>query len=110
MQMEMNNMASPSPHPRTNKIPHPQPLAPQHQKLLTESAISPEVAHARGYRTVTVKAELKRLGFWHAQCRVPGLLIPIHDVTGKLATYQLRPEEPRTRQEKPVKYETAGGS
>jgi hypothetical protein len=32
-------------------------------KLVTESAIKPGIARARGYRTITTKAELERCGF-----------------------------------------------
>ena len=52
-------------------------LLPQHQQVLDDSAISSEVVSVRGYRTVTVKAELRRLGFKDNQCRVPGLLIDL---------------------------------
>ena len=45
---------------------------------------------------------------------VPALLIPIHDPTGRVATYQLRPDEPRTVKGKTktrtLKYETPKGS
>ena len=85
-------------------------LQPQHQHLITASGISPDVAKARGYRTVTTKAELKRLGFGDAQRRVPALVIPIYNVHGKVATYQVRPDEPRTRDGKPIKYETKARS
>lgn len=38
-------------------------LLPQHAELIKHSAISPEVAAARGYRSVTTKAQLRQLGF-----------------------------------------------
>jgi hypothetical protein len=85
-------------------------LLPQHEKLIRESAISPEVARARGYRSVTKKAELESLGFSRKQCLVPALLIPIWDVRGEPATYQARPDSPRVRKGKVVKYETPEGS
>jgi len=85
-------------------------LLPQHVELLEKSAITPKVAKARGYRSVNSKAELDRLGFSSAQQLVPGLLIPIHNVAGEIANYQLRPDEPRIRDGKPVKYETPAGS
>lgn len=86
-------------------------ILPQHQELLTASAIAPEVASARGYRSVTTKSELGRLGFSPKQQNVPGLLIPIHDSHGKIATYQFRPDQPRIGDKgKPIKYETPKGS
>src|SRR5947208_8017492 len=80
-------------------------LLPHHERLLRHSAIAPEVARARGYRSVTTKAELEALGFGRAQRRVPALLIPVFSVTGEIATYQIRPDEPRIA-DKAVKYET----
>ncbi|MCH7626278.1 MAG: hypothetical protein IIC83_10170 [Chloroflexi bacterium] len=68
-------------------------MLPQHAALLAASAISPEVAAARGYRSVETKADLERKGFSRAQRNVPGLLIPIYDSTGEFATYQYRPDE-----------------
>lgn len=81
-------------------------LLPQHQALIDASAVSPEVAAARGYRSVTTKADLARLGFGAAQRNVPGLLIPIWNAAGELATYQLRPDQPRIKNGKALKYET----
>lgn len=85
-------------------------LLPQHQELIRASAISDEVADARGYRSMTIKADAGRLGFGGAQQNVPALLIPVHSVTGEVVTYQLRPDSPRIRDGKPVKYETPSGS
>jgi hypothetical protein len=85
-------------------------LLPQHADLLAASSITPEVAQARGYRSVRKKAELGRLGFNPGQCLVPGLLIPVHGAAGGVVTYQLRPDVPRIKDAKPLKYETPGGS
>ncbi len=86
-------------------------LLPQHQKLIDDSAILPEVAVERGYRSVRTKAELKRLGFGDTQCNVPALLIPVRNVHRDLAIYQARPDQPRIgKNGKPIKYETPGGS
>ena len=85
-------------------------LLPQHAALLTASAISAQVVHSRGYRSITVKAELTRLGFSDRQARVPALLLPVHGVTGEIALFQIRPDEPRIVDGKPIKYETPHGS
>lgn len=86
-------------------------LAEQHRAKLHASAIAPGIARDRGYRSITVKAELRRLGFTESQARVPALLLPVWGVAGELANYQLRPDDPRvTRQGKPVKYEVPAGS
>ncbi len=87
------------------------PLLPQHAALLKNSAISPQVAQARGYRSVEIKAELKRLGFRDYQCQVPALLIPIYGTQGQISNYQIRPDVPRINKKgKPIKYETPKGS
>ena len=85
-------------------------LLPHHSALLQASAIAPEVAMARGYRSVTTKAELKQLGFPQSQRLAPSLLIPIWDIQGATATYQLRPDTPRIKRERVLKYETRAGS
>lgn len=81
-------------------------LSEQHAALVAASAINPEVAAARGYRTMTKKSELKELGFGDSQARVPALLIPIYNVVGEVALYQLRPDVPRIKDGKGLKYET----
>jgi hypothetical protein len=86
-------------------------LSDKHLKMLTEeSGISEEVIDARGYRTVGKKVELESLGFSKAQRNVPGMLIPIWGPHGEKVLYQYRPDEPRIKDGKPVKYETPPGS
>jgi hypothetical protein len=63
-------------------------LLDHHRALIEGSAISAQVAEARGYRSVTEKAEL-RGKFGPVQQLVPGLLIPVRDVYGELRAYQL---------------------
>lgn len=74
--------------------------------LTDESGISEEVIEARGYRTVNKKVDLESLGFSKAQRNVPGMLIPIWGPNGEIILYQYRPDEPRIKDGKPVKYET----
>lgn len=85
-------------------------VAKQHRTLLANSAISPEVAEARWYRSVDTKAALRRKHFGASQLVVPTLLIPIWDVHGKIATFQRRPDAPRLKNGKPVKYEIPHGA
>jgi hypothetical protein len=86
-------------------------LSPNHRYALEQgSAISPEVIAARGYRTITAKAELRRLGFSDIQSRVPTLLLPVWGVQAEVMLYQSRPDAPRIRDSKPIKYETPAGS
>jgi RecA-family ATPase len=85
-------------------------LLPHHARMLALSAISGTVARERGYRSVTDARDLRRVGFAESQRRVPALLIPIHDVGGRVALHQSRPDEPRTTADgKIVKYETPYG-
>jgi len=84
-------------------------LLPQHQRLIDASAIAADVAAARGYRSVTTKAELVRLGFGDRQAIVPTLLVPVWDAWGNLATYQHRPDAPRVVNGRALKYETPSG-
>jgi Domain of unknown function (DUF3854) len=85
-------------------------IFPQHARLLEDSAISPEVARARGYVSVDTKSRLEGPGFAPYQRRVPGLLIPVHDATGAVVLHQYRPDRPRvTKKGTTVKYETPGG-
>jgi hypothetical protein len=85
-------------------------LLPQHEALLIESAIAPDVATARGYRSVIDKSDLAGLGFPGYQRRVPALVIPVWNIYGEIETYQLRPDVPRKRKGKAIKYETRAGS
>jgi hypothetical protein len=79
--------------------------------LFEESSIGARVAVKRGYRTVTSKAELERLGFGRSQRNVPALLMPIYSPTGEIVLYQSRPNEPRIgKRGKPIKYETPTGA
>ncbi len=86
-------------------------LSDEHMKMLSEeSGISEELIEARGYRSVEKKAELESLGFSKIQRNVPGLLSPVYSPSGEIATYQYRPDEPRIKDGKPVKYETPSGT
>lgn len=81
-------------------------LAQHHRNQLESSAIDPEIIAERGYRTATTKSDLERLGFGRAQRNVPAMVIPIYNVHGELALRQIRPDEPRIKDGKVVKYET----
>lgn len=86
-------------------------LLPKHAALLEASAVVPEVAAARGYRSIQHKVALETLGFAAFQRNVPGLLIPVHGVDGELKTYQYRPDAPRVGADgRVIKYETPAGS
>ena len=82
----------------------------QHAALLAASAVSPEVARERGYVSADTKKQLERYGFEPYQCRVPGLILPLHRADGSVWGYQLRADKPRvTKAGNVVKYETPKG-
>ena len=70
-------------------------LLPHHHQLLVDSAIKPEIARERGYRTIQIKRELGNYGFGQSQRITPTLLIPSYGPKGKLGGYQHRPDFPR---------------
>ena len=87
-------------------------LLPQHQEMLEASAISLDVASARGYKSMGSRydqPELMALGFSKAQARIPGLLIPLYGINGDVAGHQYRPDTPRMKEGKAIKYETPKG-
>jgi len=96
-------------------------LSPEHKiELFHESAVSEEIATARGYRTLTGTGEdrdlLESLGFkpyvWNRDDAYPGLLIPMHGMDGSVRGHQFKPAGPRKGKLKQdgthalVKYET----
>ena len=85
-------------------------LLPHHAALIDASAIAPEVAAQRGYRSITDPAELTRLGFAAFQRLVPALLVPGYGVDGRNDRCQLRPDRPRLSGGKAIKYETPLGA
>jgi hypothetical protein len=76
-------------------------LSEPHLRMLREgSAISDEVITARGYRTVTDAKELRDLGFDPKQCHAPALVLPVHGTDGSNSLYVIRPDVPRSFDEK----------
>ena len=80
-------------------------LLAHHQQLISDSAITEEVAAERGYWSATKPAELVRWFGATQRKLVPALVIPIYDVRGDLALMQLRPDEPRVVDGRIRKYE-----
>jgi len=98
-------------------------LEQRHRDMLRlGSGISDAVITARGYRTVTDPDELAALGFARAQCRVPGLLLPLWTTDGNNGLMVYRPDKPRTVEDRKkrnrdgaypcteIKYEVPKGS
>jgi predicted transcriptional regulator len=81
-------------------------IADQHLAMLTASGITAEHAAARGYETITDTARLTEINVVRPGRRTAGLLVPQLRADGSTWGYQYRPDEPRLRSGKPVKYET----
>ncbi|MEE9392630.1 MAG: DUF3854 domain-containing protein [Planctomycetota bacterium] len=81
-------------------------LADNHRQLIDESAVSEAILAQRGYWTATKKSQLSELGFGRSQQRTPALVIPIHGVHGSVVLHQIRPDSPREKDGKKLKYET----
>jgi Domain of unknown function (DUF3854) len=99
-----------APPERSQSKPKPFLSANHERMLFEESGIEPEIVKARGYRTVVRKVELERLGFGRVQRNVPALLIPVFSPGGEVVLHQSRPDEPRIKDGKALKYETPSGS
>lgn len=76
--------------------------------LLEESGLGPSVVTERSYETIKSRADL--LDFKKYQRRAPALRVPMFSPDGITRSAQLRPDNPRVRDGKAIKYETAGGS
>lgn len=86
-------------------------LSPKHQhELLVGSGITEGAIVARGYRTAATPEQIAELGFSPDQCLAPALVIPVHGVDAGVVGYQIKPDTPRKRDGKPVKYETPAGA
>jgi putative DNA primase/helicase len=87
----------------------PGKLSQDHSAMLRSSSISEYSIKERGYRTLDDtdknRTLLKSLGFSQSQINLPALLIPLHDPIGTIAGCQIRPDNPRLREGKSVKYE-----
>lgn len=80
-----------------------------HLETLAASGISPEDAQTRGYETIRDPRRLKAEGIAEDGCRTQGILIPLLRVDGSRWGCQYRPDSPRERNGKLVKYETPHG-
>ena len=69
-------------------------LQPHHVDVLTDRGITPDIAHAHGYRSSHGEMDLRRLGYKGDKAKVSGaLVIPLHDAEGDVNGYQIRPDD-----------------
>lgn len=79
--------------------------------LRNGSGLSLDVIRERGYRSVLGKQQLADVGFAPSQRRPPGLLIPVHTVSGSNNLCSYRPDVPRVmRGGRELKYELPRGT
>jgi putative DNA primase/helicase len=85
-------------------------LAPNHEReLFEESGLSPEIVDEAGIYTEATKAGLAKIGFPASQQNPPALVFPGHGVDREINHYQIKPDHPRVKGGKPLKYETRAG-
>lgn len=97
--------------------------ADHYEEIMISSAVAPEAAEARGYRTLTgtgaERDELAAIGYkpvvWDNDATYPALLIPMHGMDGTVRGHQIKPRVPRTRAKAdgtraPIKYESPAGA
>ncbi len=87
-------------------------ISEKHLRMLKEgSGLSDRMVAERGYYTEESFGALRGLGFSNRQALTPALVIPLHDVYGGQAGFQIRPDSPRTSNDgKVIKYESPRGS
>lgn len=92
-------------------------LSPEHREELNSSRIDSALIDRRSYRTVGIewRTRLAEMGIpmWAMQNEeaFPGLVLPMHRVTGEYIGLQFKPAVPQTRPgtDKPVKYASPKG-
>jgi hypothetical protein len=85
-------------------------LLEHHAEMLAKSAIDGTVARERGYYSVQRKQDLEQIGFGRTQQIVPALVIPIYGVVaGEDPWFIHRPDQPRLKEGRTVKYEIPAG-
>lgn len=84
-------------------------LFPQHVDMLAGSGITAQHASARGYVSVDTKTRLEGINITRAGRNVPGVLVPMLRKDGSTWGWQYRPDRPRDRDGRAVKYETPTG-
>lgn len=77
-----------------------------HLDMLASSGITEEFTKARGYETILDRTRLTELKIAKDGRNTPGLLVPMLRIDGSTWGYQYRPDNPRLRNGKIVKYET----
>jgi Domain of unknown function (DUF3854) len=85
-------------------------LLDHHREQLAASAISDELITERGYWSAERKAQLADLGFGRSQQHLPALVMPTYSVAGEPRPPLARPDKPRSKDGRVVKYEIPTGT
>ena len=82
-------------------------LAAQHRQYLESRGVTPNVAAERGYRTASKAKDVLALGFGKSAANPPALAIPVWAPwpTPDPALFQIRPDHPRRKGERILKFE-----
>jgi hypothetical protein len=83
-------------------------LYPQHREMLQASGITAAHARARGYVSIDSgnRKRLAEINIVKAVRGSDGLLIPLLRIDGEVGGWQFRPDNPRVKDGKEIKYET----
>jgi hypothetical protein len=84
-------------------------LSDHHRAKLQSSGVVDLVAQRRGYETVEDPSQLAALGFGPSQRRGSSLVIPLYNVRGERCSTIIRPDNPRTKNGKVIKYDRPAG-
>jgi hypothetical protein len=100
-------MPAPTPYPPDGNR---RSLAARHAQVIADSCISEDVRRERGYFTANETIQLRGFGWNRSRALsqiLPGLVIPVDGALGNGAVSYavIRPDAPRRRAGKPVKYE-----
>lgn len=91
-------------------------LQPHHLEQLRASGLTDAVIEARGYWSCSSKTELRGKGFASSQVHTisaekPALMLPVYRAgVAEPVYHQMRPDSPRNREGKDLKYETPKGA
>src|SRR5205085_4503303 len=98
--------------PPTGHDTHPRPLSPRHRADLGQSGLTAATIAACGFYTEDDPAAVGRLLNWRGPARTLGscLVIPFANPDGTRSGFaRVKPDTPREKAGKPVKYETPKG-
>ena len=97
---------------RVGQTSPPAHLLEEHrQEIEDDSGVSPAIRAARGYYSVTSRAELEGTPLKDYQRRAPAWVAPMYSPDGETTSLQIKPKNPRKdKKGKPIKYDSPAGA